>query len=197
MLQSVFADIPPSMSETEVAFYSTLLSRARSVVEYGAGGSTLLSLKSEAERIISIEADPQWVCRLQRNWRIRWAVMRGRLSLRYINIGPVKKRWSRPKDETKKHLWPNYALAPWQDNTLVDLVLVDGRFRVACIAQAALNAPGATITVHDFWNRPHYHDTLSILDEVSRAGTMGVFTVKPDVVRPATQLYESYCFDPR
>ena len=131
-----------------------MLEHAETVVEYGAGGTTLLAVKSSAKRIISIEADPKWLSRLRRNWRIGLAEIQGRLDLRYVNIGPVAKQWSMPADESGRHLWPAYALAPWRPATSADLVLVDGRFRVACIAQTVLNSPSATIVVHDFWNRP-------------------------------------------
>ena len=128
-----------------------MLEHAETVVEYGAGGTTLLAVKSRVKRIISIEADPKWLSRLRRNWRIRLAEIPGRLELRYVNIGPVAKQWSIPEDESGRHLWPAYALAPWRPATSADLVLVDGRFRVACIAQTVLNSPCATIVVHDFW----------------------------------------------
>lgn len=194
-LQSVFADVPPRMSEAETAIYTVLLGKARTVVEYGAGGSTLLALKSKAAKIISIESDPKWVRRLRRHWRVRMGELLGRLTLRCVNIGPVKK-WSRPKDEATRHLWPKYTKAPWQKTIpSADLVLVDGRFRVASIAQAAIHAPNATIVVHDFWNRPYYHDALTILDEVARADTIGVFTVKQASQHDALRLYDRFCFD--
>lgn len=72
-----------------------------------------------------------------------------------------------------------------------------GASRVACIAQTVLNSPCATVAVHDFWDRPHHHDTLQVLDEVSSDGTLGVFTSKPDNHRQAAQLFERFCFDPR
>jgi hypothetical protein len=196
LLKSSFAEIPPRMSRAEAARYASMLQRAETVIEYGAGGTTLLAVKSGVKRIVSIEADPKWLSRLRRNWRIRLAEIGGRLDLRYVNIGPVK-RWSMPEGETGRPLWPAYPIAPWGTGISADLVLVDGRFRVACIAQTVLNSPSATIAVHDFWDRPYYHDALQILDEVSRAGTLGVFTAKPDTRQQAVQLFDRFCFDPR
>ena len=194
MLKHIFADFPPFMSESALACYAELLAKSRNVVEYGAGGSTLLALKSRAAKIISVDADARWVNRLRWHWRVQVAELRGRLSLRYIDIGPVKK-WSQPKDDSHRHLWPDYSKAAWQTGGTPDLVFVDGRFRVACIAQTALHAPNATIVVHDFWNRPHYHDALAILEEVTSAGRMGVFIFKSGKQQEAAHLYDKFAFD--
>jgi protein O-GlcNAc transferase len=184
------------MSQVESSRYAALLERAEIIVEYGSGGSTLLAVKSGAKKIISIEGNRKWVSRLRRNWRIRLAEILGRLDLRYVNIGPVT-GWSMPKGQVGRHLWSAYALAPWRTGISADLVLVDGRFRVACIAQTVLNSSRATIVVHDFWNRPYYHAALQILDEVSCDDTMGVFTSKLDHHQQAAQLYKRFYLDPR
>jgi hypothetical protein len=187
--------LAPHMTDAESSLYRQLLTEVECVVEYGAGGSTFMALDSAARKIISIESDRRWVRQLRRNWRVLFAEIRGRLSLRYIDIGPVRKKWSSPKDESCRHLWPAYAKGPWPCSP--DLVLIDGRFRVACIAQAALNAPQATIVVHDFWTRPHYHATLDILSECGRADTLGVFKAKACSADLATRLFEQFSYDYR
>jgi hypothetical protein len=62
-----------------------------------------------------------------------------------------------------------------------DLVLVDGRFRVACVFQALLTVPTARILVHDFWQRPAYHIVLQYTTVLDRADTMVLLQRLPSV----------------
>jgi hypothetical protein len=62
-----------------------------------------------------------------------------------------------------------------------DLVLVDGRFRVACVLQALLTVPTARILVHDFWQRPAYHIVLQYTTVLDRADTMVLLQRMPSV----------------
>lgn len=84
-----------------------------------------------------------------------------------------------------------YAKAPWQivDTDTLDVVLIDGRFRLACIMQAVMNVrPDTLIVVHDFWNRPAYHLALNYLDVVARVDSLGVFVRKADYNRTLAEL---------
>ena len=65
--------------------------------------------------------------------------------------------WGVPENSDSMHLWPNYALCPFlHGSVLPDLVLIDGRFRVACSLVVAMQAPSTTILVHDYTLRPAY-----------------------------------------
>jgi hypothetical protein len=80
----------------------------------------------------------------------------GRLRFLIADIGPTG-GWGYPRDTSKIHLWPNYALCPYLYGYSPDLILVDGRFRVACSLAAALQVPEATVLIHDYRGRCHYH----------------------------------------
>jgi hypothetical protein len=68
----------------------------------------------------------------------------------------------------------------------LDLVLIDGRFRVACALEAVLRcSPDTTLVIHDFWNRPVYHGLLPYLDELERCATIGVFRIRRGFDRAA------------
>src|SRR5262249_24928875 len=127
---------------------------------------------------------------------IREGVESGRIVVRYVDVGPVKKM-GRPQDPARRDDWPTYSQAPWQDyqDAPPDVVLVDGRFRVACVMQAVLHG-APTIVIHDFWSRPHYHEVLRFLVWRESAGTMGVFGPSPTFDRAAAEaLYSAYQFD--
>ena len=81
----------------------------------------------------------------------------------------------------------------------VDLVLVDGRFRVACaLAGLARLAPGALVMVHDFWSRAAYRaPLLRHYDLAGSAGTLALLSPRPapDPVMLAADLV-AHAFDP-
>ena len=50
--------------------------------------------------------------------------------------------------------WRSGPLGMTRSDRKPDVVLIDGRYRVACVAATAMNAPPeAVILVHDFWGR--------------------------------------------
>ena len=168
------------MSQNEVACYSRLLASARSVVEYGSGGSTLLALRLSTGPVYSVESDGEWLAKLRELPAIGEAEASGRLTLRHAFIGPTKK-WGRPIDQSGRGGWPGYVTAPWNDECEADLILVDGRFRVACILQAVLmGEPHTRIVAHDFWNRPRYHAALEFVEKEEAVDTLAVFRRRPD-----------------
>lgn len=192
MLQSVFGQMTPHMSDAEVECYRSYLGQADRLVEYGSGGSTFLAISLGIPEILTVESDVKWVRRLKRNLHIRRALRSGQLRLRHVDIGRTEK-WGKPGNERNRSNWPLYPAAPWEILDSPDVVFVDGRFRVACIAQCVLNRV-PVIVVHDFWNRPKYHDTLSILEKLDEADTLGIFRPKADEEKKAGELLKGYQF---
>ena len=184
------------MTPKEASCYGSLLDRARSLVEFGAGGSTLYAVRRGISRIVSVESDPGWIARLLDNAEIAAAEKEGRLTLIHVDVGPVA-RYSAPADTSRIDQWSGYPMAPWEVCDEPDLVLVDGRFRVACIAQGVLHCKRSTlIGVHDFWTRPAYHEALCLLEWVSSAGSLGIFKPRRWSRRRAAELFQRYRFTP-
>jgi hypothetical protein len=184
------------MSEAELALYGSLLKGADSVVEFGAGGSTLYALNCGVRRMVSVESDPAWISRLRSGADIIAAEKEGRLTLIHVDVGKVT-RYGAPDDASMCSRWPDYPLAPWDACSRPDVVLVDGRFRVACIAQAVLHCRRtARIAVHDFWRRPNYHEALQVLEWLSSVESLGVFKPRAWSSRKARDLFQRYKFTP-
>lgn len=207
LFSSPSAAIRPHMTRRELACYDRYLDGAASLLEYGAGGSTLHAIQRSTRTILSIETDRGWIEKLRELEPIAQAEQRGTLRMIHVDIGPLEK-WGNPADRSKSKNWPQYPLTPWQpalwqDRRPPDLVLVDGRFRVACIAASVVHGADSTlIAVHDFWNRKEYHRALEILEVVDRAGTLGIFRRATD--RPpqtidllTRQLLEDHAMTPR
>jgi hypothetical protein len=179
----------PAMRPRETAMLTELLRRADRVLEFGAGGSTTLALKLGVNRLVSVESDASWIERIKADDRAAQAVEDRRLTMLRADIGPIGFMGGPGKGSTRDR-WPDYARTPWTqlDTGQLDLILIDGRFRVACILESILRAPPQTIiAVHDFWDRPEYHCVLPFLDLVDRCQTLGVFRVAAELDRAAAR----------
>lgn len=179
----------PAMRPREVAVLTSLLRRTKHMVEFGAGGSTTLSLKLGVSHLISVESDEEWISRILNDDAAARAHEDGRLTLLRADIGPIGFLGGPGKGSDREE-WPNYSRTPWThlNGHALDLILIDGRFRVACILDSLLRIDRRTVlAVHDFWNRPAYHAVLPFLDEIDRCESLGVFRVKREFDRAAAE----------
>ena len=146
------------MTEKEIALFNREIRLSKNYLEYGAGGSTKIAASVQSvQKIVSVESDPGFLeSSVFPDPMIQKAMSDARMKFLLPYIGPSL-GWGIPKDKSMAYLWPNYALCPYQSVPLApDLIVVDGRFRVACCLVAALQAPEATILLHDFTRRPEY-----------------------------------------
>jgi hypothetical protein len=121
-------------------------------LEYGSGGSTIFAMQ-RAGHVISVESDKYWLREVAKKSQ----GLPASFEPIYADIGVTKELGypvlNRPTNR-RLSKWRAYAAAPWQkDRGRVDVVLIDGRFRVACALKSLLSAPeGATFVVDDFAN---------------------------------------------
>jgi hypothetical protein len=146
------------MSEQEIVFFSNTLGKASIYLEYGSGGSTKAAARCQSiTSITSVESDPDYVEKhVLDDQQVQESVASGRLKFILVDIGPTGD-WGRPKDRSKTHLWPNYALSPHMHGPKPNLILIDGRFRVACSLVSMMQAPEAVLLIHDYTVRREYH----------------------------------------
>ena len=151
-------DLPVRMNDGERELFVRTLAKATHYMEFGSGGSTLLAVRSPAKVILTIESDPAWLDKLREHPEIAEAAASQRLFLTHADIGPVGE-WGSPADESRRADWPRYYADPFfATDILFDLILIDGRFRVAsALAAAACAAESATIVIHDYELRPQYY----------------------------------------
>ncbi|MFC3087313.1 glycosyltransferase family 2 protein [Tabrizicola soli] len=167
--------------DLEAAFVTKAYAGARNVLEYGSGGSTMLAARGGAQ-VVSVESDPDWAGRLAE----ALAGISDRARVHHVDIGPTKE-WGYPRTATQHARFPRYALSVWDRPDLgePDLVLIDGRFRAACLAAVRLRARRpTTVLFDDYVDRKYYHavEKLARKDEV--VGRMARFTVTPGPIPP-------------
>ncbi|WP_314418154.1 tetratricopeptide repeat protein [Pseudescherichia vulneris] len=189
-LKSVIPDMP-RMSTKETALFESYLKKSERYYEFGSGGSTKLAVRNNIE-VHGVESDKFWVDTLKQET--------GPLcKIEYVDIGPTKE-WGYPVDNTHRDKFPRYSQAIMRHDKVFDLILVDGRFRVACTLNAIKqtlekreSGDETIIFIHDFWDRSDYHVVLEFLDTLDRVESAGAFRIKPEVDRVAlTALIEKH-----
>ena len=163
------------------------------MVEFGSGTSTFFALSCGVRRLVSVESDPAWLARLRDDPRCAEAEASGRLMLLHADIGRVRDR-GYPINDRRKDIGTTYASAPWPVcDHRADVVLVDGRFRVACALTAALESgAGTMILIHDYSNRPFYHVIEDHLPMVTQSGRLAVFESRLNDVEQARKAAAVY-----
>ena len=154
---------------------NTVLPSAKVYGEYGAGESTTLAAKfSNLTEIHSVESDKKWIEDIQSG------IEPDRVKFHYKEMGTTYKSWGHPGPSATEYQKRAYSNSiPSKEP--IDVLLVDGRFRVAC----ALKAHGwlsdtARLIFDDFWIRPQYHIVLDYFTVVDRLGTAAILRRKTD-----------------
>jgi hypothetical protein len=186
----------PRMDPEEIALFERVLaSGRRHYAEFGTGGSTLLASRAGFETLVGVDSDAEWARKVREDPAIAPLVTAGRASILHADIGPVG-NWGSPVDRSTAERWPRYLATMWAEwdrrGLFPDLVLVDGRFRVACCLSVALLAAAARqaplVLLHDVQDvRPAYRRVFDAFHLEEQAGTLCVLSPRQRV-SPAANL---------
>lgn len=198
-MHAMGAALAPAMTTAEQALLRAAALGRRAGLEFGCGGSTGALLEAGLLRLVSVDSDAAWLDRVGADQRCAPALEAGRLRLLHADIGPVAE-WGWPANAAALPRWPGYWRDAWEAAGEVDLVLVDGRFRVACaLAGVPRLAEGAVLLVHDFWSRPRYRaPMLRHYDLAGSAGSLALLEPRRpvDAAMLAVDL-AAHAFDPQ
>jgi hypothetical protein len=180
-------DLPHFDSDDSTQWFLSKLAGATRYLEFGTGGSTYQASKLGID-FVAVDSDAEFLDAV-RHKIISDGYGRDNQVLRHADIGRTGE-WGRPYgrvNDARLAAFRAYSDPPAAsgDVPLPDLVLVDGRFRVAC-ALKSLNmlwsAKGWTIVVDDYAQRSHYH-VIADYAEISLVGRMGVITAAKPISR--------------
>jgi len=160
----------------DIAF-KELVSKAALYVEYGCGQSTIWASRNSSARIISVDTSQEWVQRV-----MSCQSTANPAEIHWVDCGPVRD-WGTPYDYRYRRQFADYIAFPYSQITdSPDVVLVDGRFRVACFLTSLIHcAPGTTIIFDDYAHRPEYHIVESFCASPVLSGRQAIF-VTPGAV---------------
>jgi hypothetical protein len=194
----------PYFDEESTAYFREQLGRARNYLEYGSGASTILANR-HANTLVSVDTDANLLADVRR--RLAEEGRRAMTRLIHVNIGLTLDRgmplFTKP---TRRRIrrWEDYPTAPWRYFRSIaqqpDLILVDGRFRVACVLESLLSLSplsNTQILVDDYVDRPCYQVVERFAD-FELVGRMAVLRPRRLIDRiQVRRLVKQYCADPR
>ena len=168
-----------TMAEEEIKFLTSNLEKAEKYLEFGAGYSTLLALHCSTLEIVSVETDSNYIEFLRNEFRTL-EYLSDKIEICHVDIGPTGE-WGVPLELGQNSKVSNYLIAPWAFVTErgfnPDLILIDGRYRVATFLNAFINCPGAYVIFDDYIDRPQYKVVESILLPSKYVGRIACFKI--------------------
>jgi hypothetical protein len=201
--ENVISKVQILMTAPEVAFFLRFLRNGTSYFEFGVGGSTMVAsgFGPENLNITGIDSSKEWIDVVKKDERCSKKVDRGLLHVDFVDIGPIG-AWGFPTQtvQESKGAWYLYSQAISMTGGHYDVVLVDGRFRVACVLNTFLSNPSATVMVHDFLEEDHhlhYKVLLEVADLVNRVHTLVELRRKPSASKiDIMKMYATYIHVP-
>ena len=165
--------------EAEAAAVTAAYQTADVILEYGSGGSTVLAGEMPDKTVFSVESDPQWALDLQGWFGLN--PPQSPVHVHAVNIGPTGD-WGAPVNQRGWRRYHQYPLSVWDrdDFQHPDVVLIDGRFRLACLLAVVHHITRPVVALFDdYRNRKPYHRAEHLIRPSSFIGRMARFDLSP------------------
>lgn len=172
----------PFMAYNDKTMFYKYLDNASNYLEYGSGGSTYQSsLRQNINSIYSIESDLEWHNKLKN-------IIQNKNNIQFIycDMNTQPNNWGHPGPNSTLNDWKRYNGAILNiDKSLsskIDLILIDGRFRVACCLKCfdVIN-DNCLIAFDDFLDRDFYHIVLNYYDIIEKTEDNRMVILKKNV----------------
>ena len=170
--------------EAEAAAVAAAYQNADVILEYGSGGSTVLAGDLPGKTVFSVESDALWADGLQ-----VWFANnppQSRVCIHAVDIGPTGE-WGAPVNQRSWRRYHQYPLSVWDrdDFQHPDVVLIDGRFRLACLLAVLHKITRPVVALFDdYRNRKPYHRAEHLISPSSFIGRMARFDLTPRSLAP-------------
>lgn len=159
----------PELSENDMKMFYRYLENSTVYFEYGSGGSTYqANLRPNIQKIYTVESDKTWINKLN-------SLIENNIKITYIynEMGTIPNTWGYPSGVCLKKNLINYSEhirnLSVEEISKIDLIMIDGRFRVACCLKCfdVINDE-CYIIFDDFLIRKKYHIVLDYYDIVEK-----------------------------
>ena len=173
----------PYMTSAETAAFTRYRDKSHNYFEFGCGESTVFC-DSPHRRIKSVDNHQEWLNKVR-------PLVGATTELIYVNTGPVLE-YGNPADPAQVANFADYSLAFSQRDPDTDLVLLDGRFRVACALQIVLSDYTGVVLLHDA-QRPEYQPLFKFFSVGERVENLVSLRVRSEAdKKEAAILWEIY-----
>ena len=181
------------LSKNDEKIFYKYLDNTNVYFEYGSGGSTYqASIRKNIKTIYSVESDISWQEKLKK------IIKNPNINYIYNEMDTKPNTWGSPGKNATNIQKINYSnqitKLSKEDQNSIDLVLIDGRFRVACCLKCYdIIKDDCLIAFDDFLDRPQYHIVLEYFDiiEKTKDNRMVILKKKRNVNIPK-ELIEKY-----
>lgn len=152
--------------------------------EYGSGGSTVYALNcSNIEHVYSVESDKKWILKIESE--IGNKKIKDKLQFMELDLHVEPNSWGTPiiDDKPKWHLYSDAILQLNQETIQkINVILIDGRFRVACALKLYQHInDDCIILFDDFFPRPHYHIVLDYYEIIDKSADNNMAVLKKKI----------------
>ena len=156
----------PHFGKVDIQMYNHYLNNANCYFEFGSGGSTYQScMKKNIKKVYSVESDLNWFINVNKK------VNSNKLSFILVDLKCESNNWGNPGKtcsiESKIQYSDSLCNLNKEERESIDLILIDGRFRVACCLKTfSFTNDNCLIIFDDFLNRKQYHIVLDYFDVI-------------------------------
>ena len=179
---------PYFLNNDKNMFYK-YLNNATIYIEFGCGGSTYqASIRDNITHIYSIESDKEWINKLNKIFSSN------KINFIYNEMDTKPNTWGLPGINSTDIQKINYSSQLYNLNkNIIDninLILIDGRFRVACCLKSFLVINNnCLILFDDFLNRPVYHIVLEFFDIIDKTIDNSMVVLKKKLIVNINKLH--------
>jgi len=184
----------PWLAEEDEKMFYRYLDKASVYFEYGSGGSTYqASIRNNIKKIYSVESDIEWQSKLKYG-----TIQNSNVTYIFNEMNTLPNTWGYPgknaTDIQKKNYSNQIRNLSKEEKASIDLVFIDGRFRVACCLKCyEIIKDDCLIAFDDFLYRPQYHIVLNYFDiiEKTKDTRMVILKKKKNITIPL-EVIENY-----
>lgn len=171
----------PIMSRIELIAFSFFMKRDNIYFEFGSGGSTNIASYYQL-KTYSVESDIKWHEKLKKSGIIA----------NYITINLNTSSFGYPGNETNIKEWKKY-IQSYKKEYNADIILIDGRFRVACALDIFTKIRNDTLVfIHDYEPRMEYHIIEKYYIKIKSWNSLALFLKRPNIFSIQDNIYNNY-----
>ena len=190
----------PHLKPADKLLFYKYLKNASNYLEYGSGGSTYQAfLCTNIDHIISVESDQKWIDKIQNEIDNTNNIKNAdKINFKFIDMKIGDNGWGHPGIDSTKEERAKYSNVICElDKEIVDkidLILIDGRFRVACALKCFSKIKeDCFIIFDDFLERNHYHIILDYYDIIEKTSNNSMVVLKKkNCEGPSDELIKKY-----
>ena len=176
----------PLMSLKEIKAFCYLMKPENTYFEFGSGGSTNIASYYKL-KIFSVESDVKWHKKLKES----------QINANYITIDLKVNKAGYPGKNTSREDWKKY-IQSYKKEYNADIILIDGRFRVACALDIFNKIKKNTIVlIHDYTFRKEYHILENYYLKLETWDSLVAFIKRSNIKSIQPKIYNQYINIPK